>query len=87
MADENDRRLTANQLFPTSKIFVKNFIGGVAWGVGSVIGATIVVALVVIVVRSLNFVPVIGDWISGAVEVVEQNQVQSLKKPAPSPNN
>lgn len=35
---------------------------GLAFGLGSVLGATILVALVVQMLSSVNFIPVIGDW-------------------------
>lgn len=38
-------------------IIVSNFLGGLAWGLGTVIGATIVAAIVISILRFFNFIP------------------------------
>lgn len=56
------------------KIYHLNFMRGIMFGVGSAIGGTIVIALVV---WSLSFfinVPVIGDYVYEILQVVEQRQ-------------
>lgn len=53
-------------------IIFRNFLGGMAWGVGSVIGATLIVALVVGSLRSIGFfVPFIGDFVTQVVEYID----------------
>lgn len=79
MADENERRLTASSAYSIRKLMVKNFFGGIAWGVGSVIGATVVVSIVVFLLRSASFAPFVGDGVKGLIEGVQQNQVDSLR--------
>ena len=51
-------------------ILTKNFLGGLAWGLGSVIGATLVVTLLVWILSSLNFIPFIGNFASSIVDIV-----------------
>ncbi|MBI2019754.1 hypothetical protein HYS95_03770 [Candidatus Daviesbacteria bacterium] len=34
-----------------------NFLGGLAWGLGTVIGATIIAAVVIAILRAFNFIP------------------------------
>jgi hypothetical protein len=80
MADENERRLTASSAYSIRKLMVKNFFGGIAWGVGSVIGATVVVSIVVFLLRSATFAPIVGDYVSGLIQGVQQNQVESLEQ-------
>lgn len=46
------------------QLMLANFLGGISWGFGSVIGATIVVAIVLILLKSLGGLPVIGSYIS-----------------------
>jgi hypothetical protein len=41
------KKLTANQGVRKRDVLMANFIGGIAWGLGSVIGATIIVAILV----------------------------------------
>jgi hypothetical protein len=53
-------------------ILVRNFMGGVAWGVGSVVGATLIVALVLGGLRSIGFfVPFVGDFVTQVVDYIE----------------
>lgn len=80
MADENEKRLTASEKYSIKKIMVKNLFGGIAWGVGSVIGATVVVSLIVFLLRSATFAPVVGDIVSSLIQGVQQNQFSTLNK-------
>jgi hypothetical protein len=52
------------------QLMLANFLGGISWGFGSVIGATIVVALVLILLKSLGGLPVIGSYISDIAKSV-----------------
>lgn len=38
-------------------IMLANFLGGLAWGLGTVIGATIIAALLISILRFFNFIP------------------------------
>lgn len=38
-------------------IIIANFLGGLAWGLGTVIGATIIAAILISVLRFFNFIP------------------------------
>lgn len=59
----------------TSKIVINNFLGGLAWGFGVVIGATVVVTLVLWLLNQLGEVPIIGDLISKIIDDVQRNQL------------
>ena len=72
--DDNQVRFTANYILSNRKIILKNFLGGLAWGFGSVLGATIVVALLVGFLKTVNVIPVIGEFTSQIVEIVNQKQ-------------
>lgn len=76
VSDDNQRRLTANSTLSNKRIIFKNFMGGLAWGFGSVIGATIVVALLVGALNVVNVIPVIGDLTSQIVDIVNQKNIQ-----------
>ena len=58
----------------TGKMIVNNFLGGLAWGFGTVLGATIVAALVLFILSKLDTVPVIGDFISRILDQVNTRQ-------------
>jgi hypothetical protein len=41
-----EKHLTANMNIKKRNILLANFLGGLAWGIGTVIGATLIVALI-----------------------------------------
>ncbi|AJE45149.1 DUF5665 domain-containing protein [Celeribacter indicus] len=38
------------------------FLRGLAFGFGSVVGASIVVSIVAFILNQIDFVPIVGDW-------------------------
>jgi len=71
---ETARGYTKVHLSP-GRLMRNNFLGGLAWGFGTVLGATIVVALVLIILGKLNTVPYIGDFIGRILEQIEFRNV------------
>jgi len=55
----------------TGKMILNNFLGGLAWGFGTVLGATIVAALVLFILSKLDTVPVIGSFINNIMKEFE----------------
>ncbi|MGO4914388.1 DUF5665 domain-containing protein [Pseudogemmobacter sp. W21_MBD1_M6] len=49
------------------------FLRGLAMGLGTVVGATILVSILAFVLAQINFIPIIGDW---AAQIAEQIQVR-----------
>lgn len=68
--------LSANSNMSKKDIIVSNFLGGLSWGLGSVIGATIVVAIVIKVLGIINFVPLIGNFTG---QIIQQAQIKQLQ--------
>ncbi|NOZ26957.1 MAG: hypothetical protein GXP39_02755 [Chloroflexi bacterium] len=52
------------------------FLGGIAAGLGSVIGATVVLGLLIALVRQLQLLPVVGRVIAEIVRLVQANLLQ-----------
>lgn len=52
---------------------IRAFMRGVATGLGSVVGATIVVAGLVWFLGQLQVIPIIGNWLADIVEIVQFN--------------
>lgn len=52
------------------QVFTANLIGGMAWGLGAVIGATLIVAVVIILLDTLGGVPVIGHFFHELAESI-----------------
>jgi hypothetical protein len=51
------------------KVILFQFMRGLAFGLGTVIGASILVSILVGVLAQIEFVPLLGDW---AVRIIEQ---------------
>lgn len=56
------------------KIYIMSFIKGLAAGLGGVLGATIVVAIVLWVLSLFNTVPLIGPFIEKVQDTVDSQQ-------------
>lgn len=50
------------------------FIRGLAFGLGSVIGATMLVSALVYIFSSFNFIPIIGEWGAQIADMISQNR-------------
>lgn len=53
--------MTENKALRKRGVMMRSFLGGIAWGVGSVIGATVIVAILLTLLHSIGWVPVLGD--------------------------
>lgn len=49
----------------------RSFLKGTAFGLGSFLGATLVVSVLLYSLASIDFIPIIGDW---AVQIAERIQ-------------
>lgn len=56
-------RYEANEKTRWSNIIAKNFIGGLMWGLGTVIGATMVLSIVVKTLSTFEYIPAVADFI------------------------
>lgn len=73
--EKNLRQITKKQ------IFFNNFLGGVAWGIGSALGAAIFVLILGYMFSKINIIPVVGSFVAQVQEVVQQKQTP---QPAPT---
>ena len=55
----------------TGRIAWYSFLRGVAFGLGSVVGPTILVSALVYALSSVDFVPVVGEWAAEVIRVIE----------------
>jgi len=49
---------------------------GLAWGLGSVLGATILLSILVRMLGSIDFIPVLGDWAQQIIDQIEHSPAQ-----------
>jgi hypothetical protein len=54
----------------TTRLLWFNFLRGLAFGLGSVLGATVLVYLFVLLLRNIDFIPIIGDWAAQVLEII-----------------
>ncbi len=63
ISDREGRRGFERIFLPLRKVALFNFIGGMAWGLGAFLGATILVGILIIIFDLLGDIPFIGDII------------------------
>lgn len=68
-----------NDIYRTrKKMLLDNFLGGIAWGLGTVTGGTLVLTVVIILISYLlskiELVPIIGDWVHAITQEVAKHQ-------------
>ena len=56
-----------------SKTIFFSLIRGLSFGLGSVIGATILVYLLIILLSQIEFIPIIGEWAAQLIDQIENN--------------
>ncbi|MDP2671411.1 MAG: DUF5665 domain-containing protein [bacterium] len=66
---EAEKDIVKIQYSPFQMAF-NSFLSGLAWGVGSVLGATVIVTLIVFFVSKLDTAPIIGGYISNIIDSI-----------------
>jgi hypothetical protein len=56
----------------TSHLLFIQFMKGAAFGLGSVIGASVVVSLIIFLLSQVAFLPIIGEWIKVILEEIHK---------------
>ena len=73
IAKLNDQRFLLSQATWFGLLWY-NFLRGLALGLGSVVGATLLVSVLVYMLSSIDFVPVIGEWANEIIAVIEARE-------------
>jgi len=60
-------------------IIFNNFVGGIAWGLGATVGVSIVIAILSLILKNINLVPFVGNFVSQITNYVLQNNPQFIK--------
>ncbi len=55
----------------TRRIVLNNFVGGLAWGVGSILGGTVLIAALVFVLAALGGLPVLGELFRTLIRAIQ----------------
>ncbi len=54
------------------KLLFVHFMKGAAFGLGSVIGASIVVSILAYLLSQIEFIPILGEWIKSILQELEK---------------
>jgi hypothetical protein len=52
------------------EIVLNNFIGGIFWALGATIGLALIFTILAFIAKNINFVPVIGSFVSQIINFV-----------------
>lgn len=55
---------------PRGQMILDNFLGGIAWSLGTLIGATIIIALIGFILSKIDVIPIIGSWIAQIIQAI-----------------
>lgn len=58
------------------EIFLNNFLGGLAWGIGVTIGLTLFLAILAFIASNIDTVPIVGNYVSAVINYLLENGVQ-----------
>ncbi len=50
------------------------FLRGLAMGLGTVVGATVLVSILLLLLANIDFIPIIGDWAARIAEQIRSSQ-------------
>jgi hypothetical protein len=69
------RRLNEQRYFRIEsslrQVALWTLVRGLAWGLGSVLGATILLSILIRTLSSIDFIPVLGDWAQQIIQQIE----------------
>ena len=52
-------------------IMLDNFLGGVAWGIGTVVGISLIALTVGLLISKIDLIPIIGDWLANVLRYTQ----------------
>jgi hypothetical protein len=63
----------ASKNLPFKKIMWNNFLAGIAWAFGATIGLSIIIAILGLLAKNVDFIPLVGSFISDIIDFILQN--------------
>jgi hypothetical protein len=52
------------------EIIFNNFIGGISWGIGATVGVAVFFAILTLIAKNVNLVPVVGSFVSDVINFI-----------------
>ena len=62
------------------QIFINNFLGGIAWALGATIGFALVVAILTPIVKHVNLIPFVGNFVSNVIQFIADKNPNLLSR-------
>lgn len=50
------------------KMILDNFLGGIAWSLGTLVGAAVIVGIIGFLLSRVNLIPLIGSWLTQIIQ-------------------
>lgn len=50
------------------QILFDNFLGGIAWSLGTLFGLTVIAVIIGFIISRVNLIPIIGDWMAQIIQ-------------------
>lgn len=63
----------ASQKLSFRQILWNNFIAGIAWALGATVGLSIIIALMSLLSKNVDFIPIVGSFISDVIDFILKN--------------
>lgn len=54
-----------------------NFLGGIAWGLGTVVGISLIAVTVGFLISKIDLIPIIGDWLANVLRYTQASLSRS----------
>lgn len=51
-------------------MLLNNFLGGIAWGLGTTVGVAIILTLIGFLAKEINFIPFVGNFVTQITKYV-----------------
>lgn len=55
-------------LLSRKQIMVNNFLGGLTWALGSIVGLAIIAAILGFILNAVDFNLILGDWLGNVIK-------------------
>ena len=62
------------------RLILFQLVRGIAFGLGGVLGATVVLSIVVWSLSQINFIPIIGDWATDLIEIIQPQIEEAVEE-------
>lgn len=55
------------------KMLLYNFLGGISWSIGVLVGASLVFSVIAYFIGKIDFIPILGDFLAKVIQSAQTN--------------